>query len=269
MLLVVVLTMIVALTIGLSIASRTVTNLKISRQNEESERAFQAAEAGISQVLETGTEINFPNLSNEATYSTNVVRPGESPGPDSFMLNGGELVDQASGIDVWLAKYPDFTQESMSGTIRIFWGTDNHTTCDSGQPGNTVKPALEVAILSGNKLDPTLTKYIYDGCLLEGINRVGGTGAKTPQAYNQIPPGSSIKFNYRAQIDLTSGLIMKVIPIYNSTKIFILGTNTSFPEQGTVVESTGTSGETTRKILYYSSHPQIPIEMFPYSLLTQ
>jgi len=58
-LLIVVITMIVALTVGLSIASRTVTELRLSRQNEESQRAFNAAEAGIDRVLKQGGEITL------------------------------------------------------------------------------------------------------------------------------------------------------------------------------------------------------------------
>ena len=61
MLLVVVLTMIVALTVGLSLASRTITNMKISKQNEESQRAFQAAEAGIELAKESTQHSTTPS----------------------------------------------------------------------------------------------------------------------------------------------------------------------------------------------------------------
>ena len=65
MLLVVVLTMIVALTVGLSVVSRTITNLRISRQSEESQRAFQAAEAGIEKTIESGSPSSI-DLTNNA-----------------------------------------------------------------------------------------------------------------------------------------------------------------------------------------------------------
>lgn len=50
--LVVVLAMVVLLTIGLSVISRTVTDIRISKETEESTRAFSAAEAGIEEALE-------------------------------------------------------------------------------------------------------------------------------------------------------------------------------------------------------------------------
>ena len=68
-LLIVVLTMIVALTVGLSIAARIVTELKISKQNEESQRAFQAAEAGIQQTIQRQESIN--NLDNPVPLDNN------------------------------------------------------------------------------------------------------------------------------------------------------------------------------------------------------
>jgi hypothetical protein len=120
-----------------------VSNLKISRQNEESERAFQAAEAGISQVLQTGSGENFRNLSNEATFSTSAIRPGNT----SFMLNGGELVDQATGFDVWLSKYPNFDSEFMNGQISIYWGTENHTAI-ARKAQKEVRPSLRLRLLS-------------------------------------------------------------------------------------------------------------------------
>jgi hypothetical protein len=33
--------------------------------------------------------------------------------------------------------------------------------------------------------------------------------------------------------------------------------------------STGTSGDTVRKVVYFQSYPQLPLEIFPYSLLSQ
>ena len=69
--------MIVALTVGLSIAARIVTELKISKQNEESQRAFQAAEAGIQQTIQRQESINNLDnpvpLDNNSAFSTDLL----------------------------------------------------------------------------------------------------------------------------------------------------------------------------------------------------
>src|SRR3989338_4330480 len=102
-LILVVLIMIVALTVGLSLAARTVVNLRLSKQSEESQRAFQAAEAGVEQVLQSSASQDnlatstSDNLANNASYNTTISYPSGT----SFMLNGEELVDQDVGIDVW------------------------------------------------------------------------------------------------------------------------------------------------------------------------
>src|SRR3989344_2066165 len=74
-LLIVVLVMIVALTVGLSLISRSVTNLRTSTEEAESQKALAAAEAGVEQALKLGTApAGDRNLgSNNTTYSTKVT----------------------------------------------------------------------------------------------------------------------------------------------------------------------------------------------------
>ncbi len=260
MLLVVVLTMIVALTVGLSVVSRTITNLRISRQNEESQRAFKAAEAGIEQALQSDTGPLSRAFSNNAEYSITRMNPEGT----SFLLNGGELVDQGTGADLWLSKYPDFTDQVLSADVTIYWSTVDQNSCVSTS-GESVNSALEVAILSGNVASPLLNKYVFDSC-----GRINGA---TP-ALNGGPV-EGVFFNYAATIPVSNGLIMRLIPIYNSTKVGITsvhpvsGLPVALPPQGTIIESVGESGETVRKVQYFSSHPLIPFEIFPYSLISQ
>src|ERR1700686_3295700 len=91
MLIIVVVTMAVALIVGLSLVSRTVTNVKIAQQNDESSRAFNAAEAGIQQSLQSlkinpnGGNITSPTLSNNANFSTSIVNENGN----SLLISGG------------------------------------------------------------------------------------------------------------------------------------------------------------------------------------
>lgn len=266
MLFVVVLTMVVALTVGLSVVSRSVTNLRISRQNEESQRAFQAAEAGIEQILQSspgcipGATCSSLSFQNNSSYTTSVSYPRGT----SFLLNGEDLVDQDSGIDVWLSEHPDFNNQ-VSGSITIYWSTDNQTSCTNtgGVSGPaSVKSAIEVIILTGNRLNPGLNKYVIEA---NGCTRIASALAASGGG---IPPGTTVNFNSSATIGLVSGLVMKIIPIFNSTKIAITST-AELPDQGTIVTSTGKSGQTVRKIQYFSSFPQVPPEAFPYVLISQ
>lgn len=280
-LLIVVLAMVVALTVGLSIASRIVTELKISKQNEESQRAFQAAEAGIQQTLKSGTPgtpITQSFSSNNSSFQSSIVNTGENS--NEIDVNAGIDVDQDSGADVWLSTYnPDIALNysnpmGCSGSCSavnatIYWGDtsdpapNGQSDCSSGSSGNSVAPAIEVVILY-DKSDPKISKYVFD-C---GGRIPGATAADNAGPYNVTVNGENKSFRYRGVINFTEGLVMKVIPIFNSTKIAIQSAE-NFPKQGSEVTSTGTSGETQRRIKYFTSLPQLPIEVFPYSILSQ
>lgn len=263
-LLIVVLTMIVALTVGLSIASRSITNLKISKQNEESQRAFQAAEAGVEKALKTGSTTGADSISldNQSSFRTTTT----SLEGTNFLLNGGELVEQDAGIDVWLSEYPTYnnllgTLPKPAATLTLYWG-EGQTDCGVLNSDRTVS-ALEVLVLTGNKSSPTLKKYIYDPC---SPARISNAGAVTTGAF--VVNGVTLKYSNTTQISITNGLIMKIVPIYNSTKIAIFSSQ-ALPPQGSIIESLGKSGDTVRKVQYFSSYPQIPLEIFPYSIISQ
>ena len=162
--------------------------------------------------------------------------------------------------------------------ITIYWGSTNQDDC-STSGGNDVAPAIEVVLLRGTVASPTIQKEIFEAT---GCNR-GITGAiqgSSPVAIN-VPKDGGPRFMYSAPLtfngsSLSNGLLMKVIPIYNSSIIGFRSNDTAspndpfiFPPQGSIVTSTGTSGDTVRKVTYYQSFPQLPLEVFPYSLLSQ
>lgn len=272
-LLVVVLTMIIALTVGLSIAARVVTELRLSKQNEESQRAFQAAEAGIQQSLESKESILNPvTLENNADFSTTFINDiGQT-----ISINNGLEVDQSVGADVWLSDYSatssglfDNAMGCSSGScnsvpITIFWGSTNQNDCAGS--GSDTAPAIEVVLLRGPISNPTIERSIYES---QGCNRIPNStiGVSSGEIINGITFRNQASLQFNGS-NVNEGLIMKVIPIYNST-VIALRSNTNFPSQGSIVESTGTSGDTVRKVVYYQSHPQLPLEVFPYSLISQ
>lgn len=162
-LLIVVITMIVVLTAGLSLASRTISNLKISKQSEDSQKAFQAATSGIEKYIQSGDSSNNTGQFSGASFSTNV----QNVKGTSIVLNNGELVDQDRGIDVWLSDYPDYSNRMGSTgdtNISVCWATaEQKGNCNTGSGGNTT-PALEILVLTGSPTAPILKKYVYDAC---------------------------------------------------------------------------------------------------------
>ena len=68
----------IATTVGLSLLSRTTTDVALTAELEESSRAFSAAEAGIEQILKTGVATGAQVLTSGVTYDASVtdIRPG-------------------------------------------------------------------------------------------------------------------------------------------------------------------------------------------------
>lgn len=157
-LLVVVITMIVALTVGLTLATRTITNLKISKQNEDSQRAFQAATSGIEKYIQSPTSQNTGQFTG-SSFTTNV----DEVSGETILLNNGDNVDQDRGLDVWLSAYPDFSNR-FSGTINVYWDASSAIDCSSTNPNKGKTPALELIILTGTVTNPTYTKRVFDPC---------------------------------------------------------------------------------------------------------
>lgn len=269
-LLIVILTLVVALTIGLSIASRSISNIKISKQNEESQKAFQAAEAGVQQALrqlQSGSQIDTRenDLSNQATYTVQDSDIRETRANGGLLINNGEAVDQAVGHDIWLSDYPTYTNAPTSRTLTVYWGTSAQTRCNG--TGASVEPALELLLLfaqTGNTSNPDFRKFVVDPC-----NRVQSPENARIGAGRSIG-GTALRHSYTLDISgaTSHGLILKAIPIYNSTVIGAAA-NPALPAQGKVIESTGVSGDTQRKLQYFIAYPQIPNELFPYAIISQ
>lgn len=122
----------VGLTIGLSIISRSITDIRISQQEEESARAFSVAEAGIEESLKAGaaTDVIIEGITAE------VSETAQGGGP-TFDFGGGKF-EEGDIQTVWLIEHSDGELVPPSfpenGTIAVCWGE-----------GTT--PAIEVTII--------------------------------------------------------------------------------------------------------------------------
>ena len=110
-LLIVVLVMVIALTVGLSLASRSITNLRNSTDEAQSQAAFSAAEAGVEQAVKLGDVNGTSILSGVSLHDKN---NSEISNVDvslidgsQFLLNNGNPVFQDDGTDIWLSPHTD------------------------------------------------------------------------------------------------------------------------------------------------------------------
>jgi len=264
----VILVMVVALTIGLSISGRSVTDIKMSAQMEESQRAFSAAEAGVEAALYSG-QGGSATVGN-ASYRVRILKSG-----DSEFLFPNSLSSDEFGY-AWLVNPEELDTEVYDkNSIRVLWGNQNPNWSSEE---NT--PALEVIIIykDGNlsklgkfALDPRIDRS-NNFCLSNGSNCVEVSNFKTN---GETVSGENLQFS--ADLDLSnfrgSGKIVQLLAgklFYNSNKQ-MFGVKAldggSLPSQGKVIESTGVAGQTARKVQVYQLNPMLP-SVFDYGVFS-
>ena len=139
-LILVLLIVVVSLAVGLSVASRNLTNLKISTQTEESQRAFSAAEGGVEDVLSKlsaiAADIGTPN-NNAGCLGTGDERTCTSDVGD---LSATVVVKGRNVYTVPEVKLGDVAQVDLrtyNGSVKIDWPANPHISlevtiiCDS------------------------------------------------------------------------------------------------------------------------------------------
>lgn len=254
-LLIIILVMVVVLTVGLSVISRSITTLRTSREEASSQKALAAAEAGIEELLKanTATSIAEPSFAQDTSFTASSIEVSGA----NLLIQGGNNVLKDEGADIWLVPHnppPDETPNfslPWTGSLTIYWG-DLAVACDN--------PAIEVAVVSGTVSLPVLTRSAHDPCSTRrsSNNFSSGSGGGTV---------SGKAFFRSTTISVTSGFLVRVVPLYGSTPIGVIA-SIALPSQGIVIDSTGDSGGTKRKINVFKGYPQLPIQYFSYGLFS-
>lgn len=265
-----VLIMVVALTIVLSVVSRSVTNLKISQEQVSSQKALSAAEAGIERAIANPSDVNLREgvvntLSDQATYTTSL---SEVLGSTNFLLYGGNKVTKNDYVYVWTTPYSETNrwQDPWNGDLKLYWGDLSDGCSDA---------ALEITVVSHNDNDvadptanPILTRYAYDPCFTRPNN-----------GFNKsVNPGDTINnvdLHYSVTITLKDAYLVSVAPIYADSYIGAgkaNATDPDLPNQGSNIAAVGSvkmaDTKVQRALSDFQGFPQIPAELFPYTIFS-
>jgi len=270
-LLIVVLIIIGFSTIGLSIVSRTITSIRTSTEEAESQKALSAAEAGIERAIQGSTPIAVEgsNPSNNSSYSTSFTQIQSS----SFLINGGNLIPKDEGADIWFADHdangnPIVSSALSPSFVYLYWGLPSETCGTNNAPA-----AIQAIIVTSDQAAVT-HRFAYDPCSRgnnfaspdTGSFNIGGKTFMyaTPQGgQNDLAKGGNIK----------KIVFIRVIPIYKDAVVGVSTCNrggnncpTPLPSQGYVISSTGTSGAASRKITIFKGYPQTYLPYLSYGL---
>jgi hypothetical protein len=235
--------MAVALTMGLAITSRTVTDVEISGNTEEAARAFSVAEAGIESALVGGAlEGGFPETG--ATYHSAVTNLGAGT---EFVFPQQIKVGETQTL--WLVEH------NANGTINetAFYTTATIDVCWSGTA------ALEVIIYYKDGVTYKVARGAYDANAAAHANNFSSPDLGSCAGLNNKKTLNFVNdFGLPANRTL---LFLRLRVLYANATVGVRtpgGGGGVLPSQGKKIESTGTAGTSNRKVEVIRMHPAPP-----------
>ena len=291
--------LVVGLALVLSVASRSITDIRLTTTSDESNRAYFAAEAGIEEALKRLQDPATPdNLEAELDFtSINQTTAKIKASPLTTLITEAYEFPSLVAKDevVQLSLLRDFNDDlgpspvaaSPSDSIDIYWGR--------GGPGGIIRddinttPAILITILYKDAVgDFKLQKYAFDNVV----------GRSNGFCHSSIPTGSvdtnvhTNGFDFAFMItlpirdDATCGpttitgmgsnkpILARIRLLYNDAEAAPVavqatpGNGWNLPNQGSEVESTGTTTSgVTRKLRVTQQYPALP-SIFDYVLFS-
>ncbi len=201
---IILLIMIVLLTIGLSLATRTTQEVFLSQQEDESTRVFNAAESGVENALSQ----NFSGISAQTTLSdTNVV--GDVTTTTTITPRGVLETQITQGTTVHL----DLTGLAANAPITVEWSRER--SCDNS--------ASFIASI-----------YYLDAGITKVSHQVFGpaspcSGERASDDFEQVSLDSGTDgYSYRYTFNLpANSLFLRLKSVYNDSPLRITGAESS------------------------------------------
>lgn len=221
------LVMVVGLTIGLSLVNRSLTDIKISQQTEQSQRAFSAAEAGLEYVLSQGLA-NIPLGSAgipKTPITENVYYSGqvEKVGSVGYELSGKAAVEKDDVAQVNLDS-ADLEGRTLATSLDIYWGEYGTSQVPCGTPPVA---SLELTFVTKSGTTYGIQKYAYNAC-----NIVANNFEYVPSLPAPTPGGSSTSYFTIKNVGIPlDSKILRIKPLYNNASIKIVPQGGQLPQQ--------------------------------------
>ncbi len=256
-LIIVLMIMVVALTIGLAVATRSITDVRLTTQSEQSERAYAAAEAGVEYALsqDLGFLVASGPISGQVGdvgYTVNVEKSEASS-----TLAAARPVEQDDVIEVRTSDPNSNPPVDLAAAVVTIYWVDKASTVEFGLPAS-----LEVTEVydedEGGDINFNFIKYAFNPG-----TRVPPNGDNGFDPSEICSPSCQIlnkNYIYKKSITLQRGtLMLRIKPIYNLASIALAVTSSGtsnnvsavknvFPSQSYTIEGEATVGNVTRRV---------------------
>jgi hypothetical protein len=230
-LVVILLILAVALTLGLTIVARTITDVGTSTTQEESSKALTQAESGVEAAL---SNMALPAGVTASDYSGRQISISQplAAGESSTIF----LADHKANGDLDLDRLNTYSADNLD----LCWGTE------IGSP-----VAIEASLYYKEGGSYKVRRMAYDP--------EGRGGFETSDPATTCP--SDYQYKYQKRLSgLPSGkILLRVRLLYNGDTAHFVGVSgpSAFPIQGKNIVSTASEGNTTRKIEVFQRYPDL------------
>lgn len=246
--LILILVLTVGLAIGISVVQRSLSDISTSSKVEQSSRAFSAAEAGIERALSGGSIGNISVGDNSALVNDSGSLPPANTALEYPPLSKEELAH------FWLD--PSYTNSSLD----VYFGKTDTPVSD--------KPALEVTVITSSGGNYSSTKKFFDA----DSSRISTNGFTTCSSSSVITNNNtqSTPFLCKANVAYSgTPILVRIRVLYSNTSqpVALNQTSGSLPQQAHIFTSTGTAGDTQRKVQVFKLDKVVPF-YFDYALFS-
>lgn len=148
----------VILTIGLSVVSRSVTDVRISSQTQESARAFWIAQAGLEKAIKTGAGEALTTVGDVQYTVTKAVLGG------GLTFDFPDKIEAQQPVTVWLVNHDNNGQillgeRYLGNNLIVHWGEPD----DVSLADQNLKPAIEATLIYQDNWSKFYSrKYAFD-----------------------------------------------------------------------------------------------------------
>ncbi len=254
----VLLVVVVALAIGLSVASRNIINLRTSTQTEQSQRAFNAAEGGVENILPNLTSIGSANVGSSVGNCTVVSQSQNKTDctvtlDNNIKANVNVLSAHEYERPVSLGDVAQIDLKGASGQVQIDWAKPGENAPD-GQAAS-----LEVTQIYGSS--PYNAPRLYFQ---------GGSGRNENGSFSTSPP-CTVTSGYTkcVRIDIQpSPQILRIKPFWGSTTVKVSGANLPLQTYDITATASTDIGVTRKVKVTRTVLPQLPA-VFDYVLYSE
>ncbi len=257
-LILVLLIVVVILAVGLSVASRNITNLRTSTQTEHSQRAFTAAEGGVEDVLSRLQDItqSNPQVLTEAGANIPVVVGDISA---DVNVKASKVFERP----VSLGNVAQISLEGYTGSqVQIEWAKNDPLE------NNQIDGSASLEIIQLNGTSPvTQTRWYFQG--------TAGSAPRNENIGLNLEPSTictSASLLHCRKVDIfASPNILRVKPFWNNTTLRVSGVDgNELPVQTYELSSSASTeiGATRKVEVSRSALPQLPA-IFDYVLYSE